>query len=94
MVGHCIRFSPPCETAKDLVRNGEIGDVLTANFSRRSAMPKWAQWLGDESQSGGAILDLGVHDIDFAQQLFGHLNESVPPECGPLVMESIVAARQ
>jgi predicted dehydrogenase len=34
-------------------------------------VPDWSKWLLDENRSGGAILDLLVHDIDQALFLFG-----------------------
>ena len=34
-------------------------------------MPTWSKWLPDESRSGGAVLDLLVHDIDQILLLFG-----------------------
>ena len=33
--------------------------------------PDWSKWLLDEKRSGGALLDLLVHDIDQALDIFG-----------------------
>jgi predicted dehydrogenase len=71
MVAQCIRFWPEYAAARDLILGGKLGAVRSARFERRSAFPTWGGWLGDESQSGGAIVDLSIHDIDFARHVFG-----------------------
>ena len=38
---------------------------------RRCGLPDWEKWLPVEARSGGAVLDLLVHDIDQALMLFG-----------------------
>jgi predicted dehydrogenase len=73
MVAHCIRFWPAYEKAAALVREGTYGKVLSAHFERNSPKPRWAWegWLLDERRSGGAILDLHIHDVDYVNDLFG-----------------------
>src|SRR5258708_25743611 len=39
--------------------------------SRLSVSPGWATWFGDPEQSGGAIMDLSVHDYDALNWLLG-----------------------
>jgi predicted dehydrogenase len=34
-------------------------------------MPAWADWYADPKLSGGALLDLYVHDLDYCYHLFG-----------------------
>ena len=48
---------------------GHYGPVRSAVFRRLSAMP--AGWFKEGALSGGAILDLHIHDVDFIHHLFG-----------------------
>jgi 1,5-anhydro-D-fructose reductase (1,5-anhydro-D-mannitol-forming) len=72
-IGHCIRFWPQYATAKQIIDSGEYGAVRAATFQRLSATPTWAWngWLMDGQRSGGAILDMHIHDSDYVQYLFG-----------------------
>jgi 1,5-anhydro-D-fructose reductase (1,5-anhydro-D-mannitol-forming) len=77
-VGHCIRFWPEYARAKAIVDSGQYGAILAATFQRLSSTPGWSwqNWILDGAKSGGAILDMHIHDADFVQYLFG-LPESV-----------------
>lgn len=72
-IGHCIRFWPEYGKAKEIIDSGKYGKVLSATFQRLSLTPTWSwkNWLMDGKKSGGAALDLHVHDSDFVQYLFG-----------------------
>jgi predicted dehydrogenase len=70
MVGQVLRFWPEYRYLESFV-NRNRPSVVSATFSRRAATPDWSPWLMDESRSGGAILDLLIHDIDQALWLFG-----------------------
>lgn len=71
MVGQVLRFWPEYEELKKFIQSGEYGTVRSATFVRRSGLPDWSRWLTDEARSGGALLDLLLHDIDQALSLFG-----------------------
>lgn len=71
MIGQVLRFWPEYEELKRFVQTGEHGTIRSATFIRRSGLPDWSRWLTDESRSGGALLDLLLHDIDQALLLFG-----------------------
>ena len=71
MIAHVLRFWPEYNFLEQFVKNGSYGRVLSATFYRRCGVPDWSAWLPDESQSGGAVLDLLSHDIDQALRLFG-----------------------
>jgi predicted dehydrogenase len=72
-VGHCLRFWPQYVAAHTIIANGEYGAPVYARFHRSSAMPSWSAggWLLDAAQSGGALLDMHIHDIDVALWYFG-----------------------
>jgi predicted dehydrogenase len=71
MVGQVLRFWPEYLHLEDFVKSGKHGKVIAATFVRRCGLPDWSKWLPDEKRSGGALLDLLVHDIDQALFLFG-----------------------
>jgi predicted dehydrogenase len=71
MIGQVLRFWPEYEELKRFVQSGDYGKIRSATFIRRSGLPDWSRWLTDESRSGGALLDLLLHDIDQALLLFG-----------------------
>ena len=72
-VGHCIRFWPEYAKTKQLIDSGEYGKVKAASFQRLSLTPTWSwnNWLMGATKSGGALMDLHIHDSDFVQYLFG-----------------------
>lgn len=71
MVGHVLRFWPDYTAALKLVRSGQLGKLRSAFLRRKCAAPAWSPWLRDKSKSGGAVLDLLIHDFDFCRQLVG-----------------------
>jgi len=77
MVAHCIRFWPEYVWLKRAVESGEYGNWRSADFSRLSFVPSWAKgsWFSDPEKSGGAALDLHVHDVDFIRWALGDPQE-------------------
>lgn len=71
MVAHVLRFFPAYRQLAEAVRTNRYGAVQRVSFTRRSGIPTWAAWLAEPAQSGGAVLDLLVHDFDQAIALFG-----------------------
>jgi len=72
-VGHCIRFWPEYQALAGLVQSRIEGKLLSLDMKRRSARPpnNGRNWLNHEECSGGAALDLHIHDTDFISSLFG-----------------------
>jgi predicted dehydrogenase len=71
MIGQVLRFWPEYRALESFVKSGEHGRIRSALFVRRCGVPDWSPWLADESRSGGAVIDLLIHDIDQALLLFG-----------------------
>jgi len=73
MVAHVTRFWPEYQLIKLLVASGHYGQAQSASARRLSAVPAWTWqgWTLDPAKSGGAVLDLMIHDIDFIAWLFG-----------------------
>jgi predicted dehydrogenase len=69
MPAMCMRFWPQWEWLKRAVEERRYGAVRSATFRRVASMP--GGWYRDGEQSGGAILDLHIHDADFIYHLFG-----------------------
>jgi len=72
-VGHCIRYWPAYAKAREIVRSGKYGKVLSARFVRLSLTPTWSwdNWILDHKRSGDATTDLHIHDSDFILYTFG-----------------------
>lgn len=74
-VGQSVRFNPLYIFLKEAVADGRFGKVVAADFTRFCPAPGWNNggkcWFLDESKSGGAAIDMHVHDADFIQYLFG-----------------------
>ena len=72
MPAMCLRFWPEWVWLKQAVERKALGQVLAARFRRVSEAPGWSRgsYFNGE-QSGGALLDLHLHDVDFIQHLFG-----------------------
>lgn len=85
-VGQVIRFWDEYVKLKEIMKSGELGKVLNANFRRISPIPTWGwnDWVLKEELSGGAAQDLHVHDVDFALLLFGKPKsmQSIKNKCG------------
>lgn len=73
MIGQCVRYFPEYVALKDLIDSGKYGKVIKAEFSRISPAPTWGweNWYMDGEKSGGAALDLHVHDVDYVNYVFG-----------------------
>lgn len=75
MPAMCMRFWPGWDWLHERVRDQDFGKVRSATFQRLGSQPVWAQsFYGDIVRSGGALLDLHIHDVDFIHWCFG------PPE--------------
>lgn len=74
-VGHVLRYFHAFEALKAQVDAGKIGPVGFIKTYRGGVCPRGAKnWYRDFDQSGGAVLDLLIHDFDWIRYAFG------PPE--------------
>ena len=73
MTAHVVRFMSPYVYLKSGIDSGELGKPVHIIMHRLSTTPKWSweNWMKDEKKSGHVALDLSIHDIDFAQYVFG-----------------------
>ena len=63
MVGFIERFNPSVQRAKDMLRKGEIGELVSATATRVS---QWPQRIGDV----GVVKDYAIHEIDIMRKVF------------------------
>lgn len=72
MPAMCIRFWPGWAWLKSAIDDVRFGSVRSATFQRLGSSPNWAhQFYADEARSGGALVDLHIHDADFITHCFG-----------------------
>ncbi len=73
MVGQVLRFWNGYVKIKEILESGEIGKPRFITCCRRQKMPDWSagNWLMDNSKSGGILMDLSIHDVDYLYWLFG-----------------------
>ena len=70
MPAMCLRFWPEWAWIKRAIDEQTYGKALAARFRRVAQAPGWGTYLQGED-SGGALLDLHIHDVDFIQHCFG-----------------------
>jgi predicted dehydrogenase len=71
MTGHVLRFIPEYRELAQILKDGRLGPVRASFFRRRCGAPTWSGWQTDLARSGGAVMDLLIHDIDFCLYLYG-----------------------
>jgi predicted dehydrogenase len=71
MPAMCMRFWPAWAWLKAAIADGRFGALRALNFQRIGAMPTWSAFFMDPARSGGAGVDLHIHDCDFAHHCVG-----------------------
>ena len=57
---------------REAIANKTYGAVKSAAFQRLSAPPDWStKFYRDPRRTGGALVDLHIHDVDFLRWCFG-----------------------
>lgn len=75
---HVVRFFPEYAQAKATLDSGALGKAGVLRTVRAGSFPRpggefHAPYYSDYAQSGGVILDVGIHDIDYARWCFGEV---------------------
>lgn len=73
MIAQCIRFWPECVYVKEAIADKRFGPLRALHLRRQASVPdySWNSWILNPKLSGGAVLDLHVHDTDYALFLLG-----------------------
>lgn len=81
MVGYTYRFWPPLQKIKQMLDDGAIGRVYSAQVTFSEYLPDWHPWedyrswfMARKDLGGGAILDES-HALDIARWLFGEVED-------------------
>ncbi|MCI3920093.1 Gfo/Idh/MocA family oxidoreductase [Paenibacillus sp. TRM 82003] len=94
-IGHVVRFFPSYEDIARNVARGSIGRVGVAHARRVGGHPgKASAWYGDRAASGGPIMDVMIHDIDFMRSVLGEVDRVFASErTAPGVEHALVTLR-
>lgn len=76
LVAHVVRFFPEYVLARAAVVDGQIGRPAVIRLHRGSYRPKKpaGNWFLDEGKSGGILMDLMIHDYDYACWVAGEVD--------------------
>jgi predicted dehydrogenase len=71
-IAHVLRFWPSYGSVQKYIDEDRLnlGDIINIEGKRLTTFP-WSKWFADQQKSGGVILDLSIHDIDYALWLMG-----------------------
>ena len=82
MPAMCMRFWPGWSWLKERIEQRTYGVVQSAVFRRLGDVPAWAPaFYLDVARSGGAIIDLHIHDADMILWCFGRPRAVVSTGC-------------
>ncbi len=71
-VAHVVRWFPEYRRLKEIIESGAIGDTVEIRTSRGGKAPQGAgNWFANLQLSGGAVLDLIIHDFDWLRSVYG-----------------------
>ena len=73
MVAQVVRFWPEYMYVKQAVESTRFGPLRALHLRRQTSVPSYSlnNWIVNPELSGGAVVDLHVHDVDFALHLLG-----------------------
>jgi len=65
-VAHVVRFFPEFRRLHDLVQEGVVGQPALVRMARVAPFPRGSGgWHNQLGLSGGVVLDMGIHDLDW-----------------------------
>ncbi|SDR91333.1 Gfo/Idh/MocA family protein [Actinopolymorpha singaporensis] len=76
-VAQVLRYFPAYVAARDAVAAGRIGRPKEFTFFREAESPGAQTWFADVVRSGGLLVDLAIHDLDYARWVAGEVSEVV-----------------
>ncbi len=71
MIGHVLRFWPEYVELHRIVASGELGRPVSALAIRRQPFPAWSELFGKSELTGGAVIDMMIHDYDALNWILG-----------------------
>ena len=81
--GFMMRYHSLHKTMKQIISNGEIGQIVSCRFQMSCWFPFIeGNWRQQKALSGGgALIDMGIHCIDLAEYILGSEVEKVSAFC-------------
>ncbi|MCX6046871.1 MAG: Gfo/Idh/MocA family oxidoreductase [Chloroflexi bacterium] len=70
-IAQVVRFFPQFARAKAVLDSGALGKPGVIRTIRAGAYPRGSAFFANFELSGGVILDVSIHDIDFQRWCFG-----------------------
>jgi len=72
MIAHVSRYEVDHLKAREVLERGDIGPLRMAYHAIVGPYPGWStgDWLGDRERSGGPVVDLAIHSVDYLLWLF------------------------
>jgi predicted dehydrogenase len=72
LIGHVLRFWPTYGSVQKSItdKSLKLGEIEFIQGKRIGSFP-WSKWFAVQKKSGGVILDLSIHDIDYALWILG-----------------------
>jgi predicted dehydrogenase len=71
MIAHVLRFWPEYMELARLVEGGEYGKPRSALAYRRQPFPAWSKLFSQSDLTGGAVIDMMIHDYDALNWVLG-----------------------
>lgn len=71
MLAHVLRFWPEYVELQRMATNGDLGELRSGLAYRRQPFPAWSQLFSRSDLTGGAVIDMMIHDIDALNWVFG-----------------------
>jgi predicted dehydrogenase len=71
MIAHVLRFWPEYVEIARRVASGELGNPRSGFASRRQPFPAWSALFSRSDLTGGAVIDMMIHDYDALNWVFG-----------------------
>jgi predicted dehydrogenase len=71
MIAHVLRFWSEYVEIARRVATGELGKPRTGFASRRQPFPAWSALFSRSDLTGGAVIDMMIHDYDALNWIFG-----------------------
>jgi len=71
MIAHVLRFWSEYVEIARRVATGELGKPCTGFASRRQPFPAWSALFSRSDLTGGAVIDMMIHDYDALNWIFG-----------------------
>jgi predicted dehydrogenase len=72
-IAQVVRFFPQYRAAQNIFASGQLGNLGVLRLKRAGYQPQGSgdNWFLDETRSGGMVLDMMIHDFDYALWLGG-----------------------